>query len=153
MTSIEKFPTGGVYTLIIFLSREVYLNVGKLGVQKFPKGYYTYTGSALGNGATGLKRRISRHLRREKRPLWHIDFLLADENATITTVVAAQTNKKMECVMNRYIKENVETKISVNRFGASDCRKKCGSHLLFFPNVTNNGFLVKKIVKIYRQEG
>jgi len=132
MTFIEALPTKGIYTLIIFLSREARSNIGKLGMQKFPKGYYTYTGSALGKGATSLKRRVSRHLRKEKRNLWHIDFLLANENATLTAVVAAQTNKKLECTMNRYIKREGEAKIPVKGFGASDCKEKCESHLLFF---------------------
>ena len=132
MSSIETLPTKGIYTLIIFLSRETRLNVGKLGVQKFPKGYYTYTGSALGKGATSLKRRVSRHSRKRKRNLWHIDFLLANENATVTAVVAAETNKKFECNMNRYIKREGKAKIPVKGFGSSDCKENCESHLLYF---------------------
>lgn len=132
MSPIETLPTTGIYTLIIFLSREARLNVGKLGMQKFPRGYYTYTGSALGKGATSLKRRVSRHLRKGKRNLWHIDFLLADENATVTTVVAAQTSKKLECYMNRYIKREGKAKIPVKGFGSSDCKENCESHLLYF---------------------
>jgi Uri superfamily endonuclease len=151
MSSVETLPTKGIYTLIIFLSREACLKVGKLGTQKFPKGYYTYTGSALGKGATSLKRRISRHLRREKRNLWHIDFLLANGNATITAVVAAQTNRELECRMNLCIKMEGGAKIPVKGFGASDCEKNCESHLLFFPHITKEDILVKKIVKCYRQ--
>jgi len=122
----------GVYTLIIFLSREACLRVGKLGAQRFPRGYYTYTGSALGLGASSLSRRVSRHLRKEKPKLWHIDFLLAHENATVTTVIAAQTNKKLECEMNRYIKLEGKAKVPVVGFGASDCGENCESHLLYF---------------------
>ena len=129
---IQALPTNGIYTLIIFLSREIYVNVGKLGQQKFSKGYYTYTGSALGKGASSLKRRISRHLQKKKRNFWHIDFLLANENATVTAVVVAQTNEKLECNLNRYIKEEGEAKIPVRRFGASDCKENCESHLLYF---------------------
>lgn len=101
-------------------------------MQKFPKGYYTYTGSALGKGATSLKRRVSRHMRKGKRNLWHIDFLLADENATVTAVVAAQTSKKLECDMNRHIKMEGKAKIPVKGFGSSDCKENCESHLLYF---------------------
>ena len=129
---IQALPTNGIYTLIIFLSKEIWLNVGKLGQQKFPKGYYTYTGSALGKGASSLKRRVSRHLQKKKRNFWHIDFLLANENATVTVVVAAQTNEKLECNLNRYIKREGEAKIVVKGFGASDCRENCESHLLYF---------------------
>jgi len=129
---IQTLPTNGIYTLIIFLSREIRLNVGKLGPQKFPKGYYTYTGSALGKGASNLKRRVSRHLRKDKQNFWHVDFLLANENATVTAVVAAQTNKKLECNLNSYIKREGGAKILAKGFGASDCRENCKSHFLYF---------------------
>jgi len=128
----QALPTNGIYTLIIFLSREIRVNIGKLGQQKFPKGYYTYTGSALGKEVSSLKRRVSRHLQKEKQKFWHIDFLLANENATITAVVTAQTNRKLECTLNRYIKREGEAKILMKGFGASDCRQSCGSHLLYF---------------------
>jgi Uri superfamily endonuclease len=129
---IQMLPTNGIYTLIIFLPREICLNIGKLGQQKFPKGYYTYTGSALGKGASSLKHRISRHLQKKKRNFWHIDYLLADENTTVTAVVAAQTNERLECNLNRYIKRDGTAKILVKGFGASDCKENCGSHLLYF---------------------
>ena len=132
MSSIETLPAKGIYTLILFLSRETRSNVGKLGVQNFPKGYYTYTGSALGKGAASLKQRVSRHLRKRKRSLWHIDFLLADENATVTAVVATQTSKKVECSMNRYIEREGMAKVPVKGFGSSDCKVNCESHLLYF---------------------
>ena len=122
MRLIKTLPTNGIYTLIIFLSRKVCLNVGKLGQQKFSKGHYAYTGSALGKGSSSLKRRISRHIQKKKRNFWHIDFLLANENATVTAVVAAQTNEKLECNLNRCTKRDGEAKILVKGFGASDCR-------------------------------
>jgi len=132
MLAIQRPPTNGIYTLIIFLSREICLNVGRLGQQKFPRGYYTYIGSALGKGSSSLKRRVSRHLQKEKRNFWHIDFLLDNENATVTAVVAAQTNRKLECTLNRYMKREGGAKIIVKGFGASDCRENCGSHFLYF---------------------
>jgi len=132
MSSIETLPAKGIYTLILFLSRETRLTVGKLGVQNFPKGYYTYTGSALGKGAASLKQRVSRHLRKRKRSLWHIDFLLANENATVTAVVAAKTSKELECSMNLYIRRRGRAKVPVKGFGSSDCKENCESHLLYF---------------------
>jgi len=140
----------GVYTLIIFLSKEAYLRIGKLGAQRFPKGYYAYTGSALGTGASSLSHRVSRHLRKEKPKLWHIDFLLAHENAAVTAVIAAQTNKKLECKMNRCIKQEGKAKVPVVGFGASDCRENCESHLFFYPDITKNLDLVEKVVKCAR---
>ena len=147
---IKTFPAKGIYTLIIFLSRELSLNVGKLGVKQFPKGYYTYTGSAIGKGDSSLKSRISRHLRKEKRKHWHIDYLLAHQNAKITAVVAAQNKKRLECAVNCHLKEEGEAKIPVRGFGASDCKENCTSHLIFFPDITKDLILVEKIVKCYR---
>lgn len=150
MDLTEKFPTKGIYTLIVFLSNDTQLKVGKLGIQTFPAGYYTYTGSALGKGASSLKQRVTRHLKKQKRKFWHIDFLLAHENATIITIIAVQTSRKLECKMNQYIRERLKTKIPVVGFGASDCKENCKSHLLFFYDIAKEKVLVKKIVKCTR---
>jgi Uri superfamily endonuclease len=144
---IPEVPTKGIYTLILFLSKEVRLNVGKLGNKRFPNGYYTYTGSALGRGATSLKHRIARHLRQKNQKFWHIDYLLANKHVSVKAVVAAETNENMECTINNRIKKMRGTKIQVNRFGASDCRQKCGSHLLYFPEVKKADFLVQELVE------
>lgn len=140
----------GIYTLIIFLSKEACLQIGKLGTRRFPEGYYTYTGSALGVGASSLSRRVFRHLKKEKPKLWHIDFLLASENASVTAVISVQTNKKLECEMNRYIKREGKAKVPVMGFGASDCKENCKSHLLYYLDITKDTELVKKVAKCAR---
>lgn len=132
MISTEMLPAKGIYTLIVFLSKEVHLKVGKLGTQRFPAGYYAYTGSALGIGASSLKQRVTRHLQKRKKKFWHIDFLLAHEDATVTAVIAAQTDRKAECSINLFIKKELGAKIPVMGFGASDCKQNCESHLLYF---------------------
>jgi len=145
--SCIKFSAGGVYTLLLFLPKEVTVTIGKLGKHGFPRGYYTYTGSALGKGASSLKHRIIRHLRKEKRKFWHIDYLLADENVSIEAVVAAQTAEKMECNLNSYVKRLESAEVPVNGFGASDCRKRCVAHMLYFPEVEKADLLIKKLVR------
>jgi Uri superfamily endonuclease len=145
-TQIPRLPTKGIYTLILFLSKEVSLKVGKLGKKSFLEGYYTYTGSALGKGATSLRPRIARHLRKTKRLFWHIDYLLANENVSVKAVVASETNKDLECTLNNNIKKMRGAKIQVKGFGASDCRKNCGSHLLYFPEVKQADFLIQKLL-------
>jgi len=92
---ISELSTSGIYTLILFLSKQVTLTIGKVGKQRFPMGYYTYTGSALGKGASSLKHRIARHLRKDKRRFWHIDYLLADENVSVEAVIVAETNENI----------------------------------------------------------
>ena len=96
--------TTGVYSLILYLSKEVKLTVGKLGEYRFPEGYYTYTGSALGLGALSLKNRITRHLEKQKHKFWHIDYLVANQNVTLEAVVIGETTRKMECPINKYLK-------------------------------------------------
>ena len=143
----SKFSTTGIYTLLLFLPKQVTLTIGKLGKQRFPMGYYTYTGSALGKGASSLKHRIARHLRKEKRMFWHIDYLLADENVSVEAVIVAETNENMECKTNQHIKTIMGAKVQVKGFGASDCRKNCKSHLLYFPEIENADCLVQKLVE------
>jgi len=128
----ETLPIKGVYTLILFLSKEICLKVGKLGIQRFPRGYYTYTGSALGIGSSSLKHRILRHLKKKKQKFWHIDFLLDHKNVHLTALVAARIDRRVECKINHNIKTEERAKIPVPHFGASDCKKNCGSHLLYF---------------------
>ncbi len=132
MTSTEMLPPSGIYTLIVFLSNEARLKVGKLGIQRFPAGYYTYTGSALGTGSSSLKQRVKRHLQKRKQKFWHIDFLLAHENAFVTALIATQAEKKAECNINYSVKKELRAKIPVVGFGASDCKQNCKSHLLYF---------------------
>ena len=65
MSEISKLKgIRGVYTLIIFVSSAMLLKIGGLGERKIEKGYYAYTGSALGNGSSSLAGRISRHRRK-----------------------------------------------------------------------------------------
>ena len=144
---IPELSTNGIYTLLLFLSKEVNLNIGKLGKKRFSEGYYTYTGSALGKGASSLKHRIARHLRKKNRKFWHIDYLLANENVSVETVIVAETKENMECNANQYLKKMMGAKVPVKGFGASDCRKNCGSHLLYFPEVGKADFLVQRIVR------
>lgn len=150
---ISELSTGGVYTLLVLVPKQVTLTIGKLGKQTFPRGYYTYTGSALGKGATSLKHRIARHLRKEKRLFWHIDYLLANQNVSVKAVIATETSKRMECKVNSYLKSISGARVPVNGFGASDCKKACKSHLLFFPQIKNSDCLVQELVEKLESSG
>lgn len=146
---INTIPMRGTYTLIISLPTEICIKIGRLGVKRFPKGYYTYTGSALGTGASSLKRRISRHLKKTgKKKHWHIDFLLAHRNAAVTAVVSAQTDRKMECELNCCIKKEKGARIPVSGFGSSDCSGACKSHLLYLGEEDAR----KKTVELYSKK-
>ncbi|MEJ2272111.1 MAG: GIY-YIG nuclease family protein [Candidatus Bathyarchaeota archaeon] len=141
-----KFMTQGIYALVIFLSKEITLEIGKLGNHQFPRGYYIYTGSALGKGSTSLKNRLTRHLRKEKQRFWHIDYLLANENTSIKMIIVAQTIEKKECLLNKFLLSLEETVVQLKGFGSSDCRNKCSAHLSFFPELRKKEILVRKII-------
>jgi len=64
----------GSYILLVELATEKNALIGKLGYLFFPKAFYAYVGSAT----NGLEARLARHLRKEKRLHWHIDYLLKE---------------------------------------------------------------------------
>ncbi len=111
--------TPGSYALVLKLDsgREL-LTRGRRFMLR--KGYYVYVGSAL----SGLEARIGRHLRKEKRKFWHIDYLL--EHAGVVEVLRFPGGK--ECGIARDVEEASDG--SVKGFGCSDCR--CSSHLFYF---------------------
>ena len=119
----------GIYILIIKLSSDVAVQVGALGKLTFKKGLYAYIGSAQGN----LEKRVRRHLRKEKRKFWHIDYLLSNEATKVIAVFHKQADKAEECMVARAIGERGE---AVAAFGASDCN--CKSHLY---RIEDYGFL------------
>jgi Uri superfamily endonuclease len=108
------------YQLRIRVQEPLNLLVGRLGRFDFPGGDYIYTGSAKRN----FQARIDRHLRREKRLRWHIDYLL---NAPGVGVVEVQASSEAECRLNRETPGHV----LIPGFGASDCRVGCVSHLKY----------------------
>lgn len=62
----------GIYLIVIHLDRQVRIYIGSLGEVSFLPGYYVYVGSAQNS----LEARIQRHLSKNKRCHWHIDYLL-----------------------------------------------------------------------------
>jgi endonuclease-3 len=113
----------GTYILIISLKSKKRIKVGSLGYIDFDKGYYFYIGSALGKSMS-LENRIARHLRKEKKIRWHIDYLLSDDDAEIIRVLTFRGRK--ECRIARKLSK---TFIRIKKFGSSDC--KCYSHLFY----------------------
>lgn len=110
----QKYTT---YQLEINVNKTVTLSVGRLGCHTFPKGRYFYTGSAKRN----LFPRIIRHLKKEKKLRWHIDYLLTRPEASVSHIVLSQHS---ECELNK----NTPGEIFISGFGASDCKQRCGGH-------------------------
>ena len=119
MCSQKAVPASkGSYVLLIQLPREQLIAVGSLKGVHFPRGYYAYVGSALG----GFKSRLRRHLQRDKRPRWHIDYLL--QKATVDDIIICQSEDRSECTIAQALGSQFD---SVPGFGSSDCQ--CHSHL------------------------
>ncbi|MGE4413192.1 MAG: DUF123 domain-containing protein [Candidatus Caldatribacteriota bacterium] len=137
---ILKKAEGSTYILLIYLIRSQHLLIGKLGWVSFKKGYYLYIGSAK----KCLKKRLIRHLSRQKNRFWHIDYLLsAPSSAKVTNIWVSR--KSCECsIAQELYQSDICTLVKIG-FGSSDCQ--CFSH--FFrveaPNLDMlNQILTKK---------
>ena len=82
------------------------------------KGVYCYCGSAMGS----LEKRVLRHLKREKKRHWHLDFITTDSRFEPVEVWVFR-EKEFECSLA----ESLKGSEPVVGFGATDCR--CESHL------------------------
>ena len=117
----ERFSAvKGSYILLIELTERQVITVGSLKAIHFPAGYYAYVGSAL----SGLKSRVNRHLRRNKSPHWHIDYLL--QKASVNDVITCGTEDRTECAIAKALGSEFD---AIPGFGSSDCQ--CHSHLFF----------------------
>jgi Uri superfamily endonuclease len=110
----------GSYVLLIQLPLEEAIATGSLKTIHFSAGHYAYVGSALG----GLKPRLNRHLRPNKKLHWHIDYLLT--KASVRNLILVETPGRFECTIAQALSRRFH---SIPNFGASDCR--CHSHLFF----------------------
>lgn len=120
----ELPPTPGAYALLLRLDAPRTIQAGRLGAVTLAAGHYVYTGSARGPG--GLRARVGRHVRREKKAHWHIDALTAA--APIEEVWYVETTARLECDWAETLRALPGVTIPARGFGASDCA--CDSHLL-----------------------
>jgi len=110
----------GVYVLLISVSDSVVISTRSGRVFEVPRGVYLYVGSARGLG--GLRARISRHLRKFKKPYWHIDYLLSSSVACVSAVlyrVVREPGTDYEQVISRELSRIFTY---VPGFGCSDKR-------------------------------
>lgn len=130
----------GSYHILLKIKREKELEIGYLGRQKFQKGYYFYTGSAKKN----LIQRIERHIRKEKKLRWHIDYLLNSDDVEIIDIFLFYSHLSEECDRNREVFELQGSSQPCKHFGSSDC-SKCSSHLVRFKYKKDIKEYLKKI--------
>ena len=118
---------GGTYAFLLRLDVEWSIPVGKRGTDTFPAGYCLYLGSAM----KGLAARVGRHLGRENRLHWHIDFLM--EYACPVGVWWKAGQERLECGWARSAQSLAGSDLPARGFGSSDCR--CASHLVYVSNL------------------
>jgi len=117
----------GTYALWFWLDQPLTLYAGRLGEVGLGAGAVVYVGSAHGPG--GLRARVSRHLREDKKSHWHIDALTA--LASVTAVWYTLASNRLECQWAARLQAVPGAAIPVPGFGASDC--SCPAHLFALP--------------------
>jgi Uri superfamily endonuclease len=125
----------GSYLLLLDLAAPTRLMVGRLGTFDFPAGRYAYAGSARGAG--GLRARVARHLRSEKRLHWHVDYLAA--RAPVVEVWYVESIERLECAWAARLSALSGASVPVEGFGSSDCG--CRAHLVRLPDGVTDGAL------------
>ena len=103
-------------------------------VFELKKGIYCYCGSAMGS----LEKRVLRHLKREKKPHWHIDFITTAKVFESVEIWIFK-EKWFECELAESLKGNEP----VIGFGATDC--SCESHLFRLKNLESERNKAKRL--------
>lgn len=116
--------------MIFVLAAAQTLQAGRLGPIDLAPGRYAYVGSARGPG--GLRGRLARHLRHEKRPHWHVDYLT--QCVAISAVCWAAAAEPLECRWAQALLRLPGAAPGPAGFGSSDCQAGCRSHLIRLPD-------------------
>lgn len=120
--SFEALGVGkGAYVLLIELSEKVPLKRPAGGAILAP-GTYLYVGSA--NGPGGMRARLKRHFKRDKKIHWHVDQLTTRAESVEAFAVAGGC----ECALGDLLIKSGCFEVAVPGFGSSDC-PHCASHL------------------------
>lgn len=118
---LDPLPAvGGTYILVFRLKGRIRVKT-KYGYSILQAGTYAYVGSAFGPG--GLKTRLGRHLRKEKKKHWHIDWITTRDEFEAEEIWIIE-GKRVESYVSEVLAGRFE---AVRGFGASDSRED--SHL------------------------
>ena len=101
------------------------------------RGIYLYVGSAK----RGMQARLARHLRKEKRLFWHIDYVTSRPDVTVKAIFLS--GRKECATLNEVSRLGV---FFGRRLGASDCR--CPSHFIHVPRKG-----LKKVMSMLAEKG
>jgi sugar fermentation stimulation protein A len=132
----------GSYLLVLRLSQDKKINVGKLGSIVFKKGFYVYVGSAM----VSLTARIERHQRLRKNFHWHIDSLR--DVSEVVGVFSIRSSDRLECELAHAMSGIAEW--TVQGFGSSDCT--CPTHLFGFKNDPASLTVFQRLLQYFRMD-
>ena len=120
----------GVYVLLLRLDEACAL-AGPFDGRELAAGWHAYVGSARGPG--GLRARLGRHLRRRKKPRWHVDQLTMRAAQIwalpIIEVPTPGPGLLTECILAKRLLATGAFTCPLPGFGSSGCTA-CESHLL-----------------------
>jgi Uri superfamily endonuclease len=135
---------------MISLESSAYIRIGKIGTHPFKKSIYIYVGSATGIGPTSLEGRIKRHIKKNKRRYWHIDYFLNNDKALIKYAIFSKADAILECSMAEAIEKYLEIKHPAKGFGSSDC--DCFAHI-FRVKRESEIYILNRLKKIHLKLG
>ena len=113
----------GAYLLVVTLSAALRVALPHRPEATLTPGRFLYAGSARGPG--GLRARLGRHMRADKKPHWHIDRLTEAGAVEGAWVIPGGD----ECAL---VAALAHLPVPLPGFGSTDCRL-CASHLLAWP--------------------
>jgi Uri superfamily endonuclease len=143
------------YLLLVRFDKDVWVKVGALGEVFLPEGWYVYAGRAK----RGIYQRIRRHLGREKKRFWHVDYLL--EGGKVQGVAVFKGD--VECKLVRTLCEIGVCSVFHPGLGSSDCR--CRAHFLRAKEklvfswlnigsfLKKEGLLVEEVIVCFSEKG
>lgn len=119
-SAVKSAP--GTYAVLLRSRLTAEIPIGRRGRLCVRPGYYIYVGSAFGPG--GVRTRVDRHFRKEKKNHWHIDFL-----GEVTDPVGAWYRHGSDQFEHKWAQalERLKAVSCIAGFGCSDC--KCKGHL------------------------
>ncbi|MBB4285148.1 GIY-YIG nuclease family protein [Roseospira goensis] len=125
----------GAYLLAVWLPAPVALPPRLVTAARpaLAPGWVVYAGSARGPG--GLRARLARHLRPDKRRRWHVDWPTTAPGARIWVQAVPGGD---ECALVARLLAEAGATVPVPGFGSSDCRT-CPAHLLALPEAPRHG--------------
>ncbi|WP_218042169.1 GIY-YIG nuclease family protein [Infirmifilum lucidum] len=135
----------GIYAMLIEIKFPLRFEFRKREVVLAP-GLYVYVGSAKGAG--GIRARVARHRRKDKKVRWHVDLVTVSPHARVSGAVCAKTAEP-ECILVPLLEEAGFSHV-IKGFGASDCKRGCASHFLRYEGV---GKCSDALLEVFREAG